>query len=274
VPDVSNEKKILQAIGSTLARRAHDRAVAATQLLDDVFRSYGRIHRTESDLRAGERVLNHERDVLNRLARATGLGFALYLGNRRIATANPPDAPAGAEVGGYADATLVDACLRRRELFRGLTAQHGRHHLVVCRPIFPTEDADTIGPIGMIEAFLDEEAFQEAIVTTAQLESGVASLDESEHASEFAEIMHFIDDVARRLQLLALNGNIIAAQAGEHGSAFRVVCRELGSLATQAKEAGSDVRQLMVAMGLQEAEPDELLAAVGNDAGVDDPADS
>lgn len=273
MPDVSNDSKILQAIGSTLARRAHDRAVAATQLLDDIFRSYGRIHRTESDLRAGDRVLNHEREVLNRLARATGLGFALYLGNRRIATANPPDAPASAEVGGYADATLVDACLRRGELFRGLTAQHGRHHLVVCRPIFPSDDADTIGPVGMIEAFLDEEAFQEAILTTAQLESGVASLDEAEHAAEFVAIRHFIDDVARRLQLLALNGNIIAAQAGEHGSAFRVVCRELGSLATQAKDAGAEFRQLMVAMGLEEAAPDDILSAVTEEAEGGDPTD-
>jgi methyl-accepting chemotaxis protein len=70
-------------------------------------------------------------------------------------------------------------------------------------------------------------------------------------ADRMESVMHFIDDVARRLQLLALNGNIIAAQAGEHGRAFRVVCRELGSLADQAKNHGQDVRKLIQAMGLE-----------------------
>ncbi len=65
-----------------------------------------------------------------------------------------------------------------------------------------------------------------------------------------ASVMLFIDDVARRLQLLALNGNIIAAQAGDHGRAFRVVCRELSSLATQAKEAVAEVRKLTEDIGL------------------------
>ena len=74
-----------------------------------------------------------------------------------------------------------------------------------------------------------------------------------------ADIRAFIDDVARRLQLLALNGNIIAAQAGEHGRAFRVVCRELGALADQAKSAGSEVRELVSAMGLETEEEDENL---------------
>ena len=69
-------------------------------------------------------------------------------------------------------------------------------------------------------------------------------------------IISFIDDIARRLQLLALNGNIIAAQAGDHGRSFRVVCRELGALADQAKGTAGDVRKLVVAMGLETASDD------------------
>jgi methyl-accepting chemotaxis protein len=65
-------------------------------------------------------------------------------------------------------------------------------------------------------------------------------------------VTRFIDDVARRLQLLALNGNIIAAQAGDHGRAFRVVCRELSSLADQSKDAVADVRRLSEEMGLRQ----------------------
>jgi len=63
-------------------------------------------------------------------------------------------------------------------------------------------------------------------------------------ADQVEAILRFIDDVARRLQLLALNGNIIAAQAGDHGRAFRVVCRELSSLADQAKDTVAEVREL------------------------------
>src|SRR5690606_13517519 len=75
-----------------------------------------------------------------------------------------------------------------------------------------------------------------------------------EQSDRMESVMHFVDDVARRLQLLALNGNIIAAQAGEHGRAFRVVCRELGSLADQSKNTGNEVRKLIQAMGLERSE--------------------
>ena len=51
---------------------------------------------------------------------------------------------------------------------------------------------------------------------------------------------------------MSLNGNIIAAQAGEHGRAFRVVCSELGGLADQSKGTAAEVRKLIAAMGLEE----------------------
>ncbi|MCA9712624.1 MAG: c-type cytochrome, partial [Myxococcales bacterium] len=47
-------------------------------------------------------------------SRATSLGVSLYLGNRRIASASVLDAGDAMEVGGFADATVVDA-LRRGE---------------------------------------------------------------------------------------------------------------------------------------------------------------
>nr|WP_255216731.1 methyl-accepting chemotaxis protein [Pseudenhygromyxa sp. WMMC2535] len=106
----------------------------------------------------------------------------------------------------------------------------------------------------MIEAFQDKEAYFDLLAAAAR--SGVEDqvADVEERADGMESIIHFIDDVARRLQLLALNGNIIAAQAGEHGRAFRVVCRELGSLADQAKQTGSEVRKLIQAMGLERTE--------------------
>ena len=75
--------------------------------------------------------------------------------------------------------------------------------------------------------------------------------------------MVFIDDVARRLQLLALNGNILAAQAGDHGRAFRVVCRELSSLADQAKGAVAEVRSVTEEMGLRPVTEDHDVEDTG-----------
>src|SRR5690606_37714062 len=74
----------------------------------------------------------------------------------------------------------------------------------------------------------------------------------------------FLDDVARRLQLLALNGNIIAAQAGEHGRAFRVVCRELSTLAERSRTKVTDVRKVLQSLAVDEAD--------AADRGGDEPA--
>src|SRR5690606_25312334 len=91
-----------------------------------------------------------------------------------------------------------------------------------------------------------------------------------EQSDRMESVMHFIDDVARRLQLLALNGNIIAAQAGDHGRAFRVVCRERSSLAEQSKDAVADVRRLTEDMGLAVGKP----ASSPGDAPANDAADA
>ena len=149
------------------------------------------------------------------------------------------------EIGGYADASLVETVLRRREPFRGMLESGGRRVLVACRPIFGPQ-AEEYGALGMIEAFQDLHSFYEVAAASLR-ESGMGLTGHSqrqEQADRIGSVMEFIDDVSRRLQLLALNGNIIAAQAGDHGRAFRVVCRELSSLADQSKDAVAEVRKL------------------------------
>src|SRR5690606_38675058 len=139
------------------------------------------------------------------------------------------------------------------EVYKGTVEYRDREYLTVCRPLHASGGSD-YAPVGMIEAFQDKEAYFDLLAAAAR--SGVEDqvADVEERADGMESIIHFIDDVARRLQLLALNGNIIAAQAGEHGRAFRVVCRELGSLADQAKNHGQDVRKLIQAMGLERSE--------------------
>ena len=243
--------EVIDSLWPLVTRRVAERATAAVDLVEELLRGYGRIQRREHELRAGDRVLNNDRELLPRVSRATSLGLSIYLGNRRIASFAVLDAGSAHEIGGYADAKLVDKVLRGRETFRGELDIAGRRHVVACRPLVAGGASEDYGALGMIEAYQDLEAFQEVLATA--LREGLAGSGQSateQQADRMEAVMLFIDDVARRLQLLALNGNIIAAQAGDHGRAFRVVCRELSSLADQSKDAVAEVRKLTLEMGM------------------------
>lgn len=249
--DVSSE--IYQAVREVITRRSYDRAMSATALAERLLHNEGAIVRQDDEILVGERAMSKDRELLARLAQSTGLGFAIYAGNRRIAVATVLDAGTPPELGEFAHGELVDRVLRRREVYKGTVEYRDREYLTVCRPLHASGGTD-FAPVGMVEAFQDKEAYFDLLAAAAR--SGVENqvADVEERADGMESIIHFIDDVARRLQLLALNGNIIASQAGEHGRAFRVVCRELGSLADQAKVTGSEVRKLIQAMGLERNE--------------------
>lgn len=248
--DISIDQ-IIDTLWPLFTQRISERAATTVEMAEQLLHGLGRVHRDGQELKAGDRVLNEDRDLLSRVGRATGLGLSLYLGNRRVASFSPIDAGPAHELGGYADAQLVDVVLRRRETFRGQLELAGRPHIVACRPLVVPGGHEEYGTLGMIEAFHDlsarRHAMQNALSEGLGQQAGSAT---EEQGDRMASVMLFIDDVARRLQLLALNGNIIAAQAGDHGRAFRVVCRELSSLATQAKEAVAEVRKLTEDIGL------------------------
>jgi hypothetical protein len=253
------DSQVYEAVWQVIARRMSERETAALELLDELVHTDGQLRRRDQELVAGERVLNGDREILPRVARATSLGFNLYLGNRRIASSSVADAGDAMEVGGFADALVVDTVLRRREVFRGTIDIGGHRFLVASRPLYTTDKPDEYGPLGMLEAFQDIDAFREMLLTSLHEGGRTETRGQLElQADRMESVMHFIDDVARRLQLLALNGNIIAAQAGDHGRAFRVVCRELSSLAEQSKEAVAEVRKLTAAMGLDGSATAEL----------------
>lgn len=248
--------EIQKAIWPVLSQRLTERAVSAVDLLEELLRGSGQIRRRDHELLAGERVLNGDRDLLSRVSRATGLGLSLYLGNRRVASFSTLSAGAAHDLGGFADAQLVETVLRKGEAFRGVLELEGRPHVVASRPLL-AGSGDDYGAIGMIEAFQDTDVLRTELATA--LEDGIHAADHTateQQADRMEAVMVFIDDVARRLQLLALNGNILAAQAGDHGRAFRVVCRELSSLADQAKNAVAEVRSLTEEMGLRPASAD------------------
>ncbi|MEM6294439.1 MAG: methyl-accepting chemotaxis protein [Myxococcota bacterium] len=262
-------QEILDALWPVITQRIADRASAAVDLLEEMLRAEGGIRRHDHELRAGDRVLNGDRDLLARVSKATGLGLSLYLGNRRVASFSTLMAGASADLGGYADAQLVETVLRKGEAYRGTLVVDGRRHIVASRPLLAGGGGtEEYGAIGMIEAFQDVEGLLSTLSSSLEerLQTSERSATEQQ-ADRMEAVMVFIDDVARRLQLLALNGNILAAQAGDHGRAFRVVCRELSSLADQAKGAVAEVRSLTDEMGLR---PDEIEpeARVSSDASV------
>jgi hypothetical protein len=248
---MTTESQIFNAVWAVIRRRVLDRGGPASELCEHVIRRTGRLHRVEGRLHAGDVALDQDATILPLLSRAISLGVSLYHGNRRIASVSAVGTGKPGEIGGYADAELVDVVLRRREIFKGALKRAGLVYLVTARPLFLTESPEDTAPIGMIEVFQGEQAFYESLVTAAGIGVEQRTAAQEEAADGMEAVIHFLDDVARRLQLLALNGNIIAAQAGEQGRAFRVVCRELGTLADRAKGTVTDVRKLIHAMGLE-----------------------
>ncbi|MCB9701743.1 MAG: hypothetical protein H6711_07625 [Myxococcales bacterium] len=247
--EVTSGNEAIDAIWSVLRRRILERGVAATELCARMLHELGPLSRHEGELRAGNQRLNGDERHLAPIARATSLGFALYLGNRRIAATSILDAGRAPPIDAFADAELVDVVLRRREVYKGTLVRGDASYLVVARPLMASEHAGDNTPVGMIEAFQDERAYYEILAVAAKQRAAARDLEQDAWADGMTSVGDFLDDVARRLQLLALNGNIIAAQAGEHGRAFRVVCRELGTLADRARATVTDVRKLLLAMG-------------------------
>ncbi|MEZ4454045.1 MAG: methyl-accepting chemotaxis protein [Nannocystaceae bacterium] len=104
---------------------------------------------------------------------------------------------------------------------------------------------------------------RELLAVSAKRKEALHSRETEVWSSRSSGIGDFLDDVARRLQLLALNGNIIAAQAGEHGRAFRVVCRELSTLAERSRTKVTDVRKVLQGMASDEEHGEPSDAGVG-----------
>ena len=55
-----------------------------------------------------------------------------------------------------------------------------------------------------------------------------------------------VEEITRKIELLALNASVEAARAGEHGKGFAVVAAEVSKLAELSKEAASAIQQSSV----------------------------
>lgn len=221
---------------------------AAVLLAEQLLHSLGPLRHHQGELWAGRHSLHHDQDLLLRLAQATGLGYALYFDHRCIAAVGPGQSRAELDelkkwIGQHASHELSNLVLHEAKVFAGPLYFEQVERIAVVRPLFRSTSPDRNEvPLGMLEVFQSEHFFQQSLL------GSLASSEHSDRSQLFdviEPIRQFLDDLARRLQLLALNGNIIAAQAGEQGRAFRVVCQELGALAQRAKSTSQDVHTLV-----------------------------
>ena len=67
----------------------------------------------------------------------------------------------------------------------------------------------------------------------------------SEQSQAIGEIIATVNDLAEQSNLLAVNAAIEAAKAGEQGKGFGVVAQEIRSLASQSKQATTQVRGIL-----------------------------
>lgn len=83
--------------------------------------------------------------------------------------------------------------------------------------------------------------------------------DLSEKSEAVGKIAALIDEISDQTSLLALNAEIIAAQAGEHGRAFSVVAQEVKELASRTAKSAREITGLI--RGVQ-AETADAVATV------------
>lgn len=87
---------------------------------------------------------------------------------------------------------------------------------------------------------------QQVVNRVKNSESSMSAL--SGTSAQITEVMNFIEDIAWKTNLLALNASIEAARAGEVGKGFAVVAQEVKSLADQTSGATKQISDKILAM--------------------------
>ncbi len=94
------------------------------------------------------------------------------------------------------------------------------------------------------------------------IESGRAVTDTVAAMHKIADRIGFIEDIAYKTNLLALNASIEAARAGEHGKGFAVVASEVRKLAENSQVAAREISTLSKSSVSQAEHAGALLAVL------------
>lgn len=81
----------------------------------------------------------------------------------------------------------------------------------------------------------------------------------NENSNKIEEATEFIQSIAKKTNLLALNASIEAARAGEHGKGFAVVANEIRALSDQSKEATELISKITLELKEDNKEVNETL---------------
>jgi methyl-accepting chemotaxis protein len=92
---------------------------------------------------------------------------------------------------------------------------------------------------------LEDTVNQMANIKKTQVTSSQIVSELDEHSARISEIITAIMEVADQTKLLALNANIEAARAGDHGRGFSVVAQEVGKLAEETSSSGQSISKLL-----------------------------
>lgn len=106
-----------------------------------------------------------------------------------------------------------------------------------------TEEASTMGVSAMEKTTSGMARIRGAVEETARTLEKLGGRSE-----EIGKIVTFIDDIAGRTKLLALNAAILSAQAGEKGKGFSVVAEEMKELAQKTAFSTREIATLIDAV--------------------------
>jgi len=90
-----------------------------------------------------------------------------------------------------------------------------------------------------------EQTEQTAARVAEDARKGVQSVQRTAHSmKEISDKIGIVDEITRKIDLLALNASVEAARAGEHGKGFAVVASEVSKLAELSKQAAAEILRL------------------------------
>lgn len=93
----------------------------------------------------------------------------------------------------------------------------------------------------------------EVLSATANLNQSVINTIDTmnklkQESAKISEITIIITEIAQKIKLVSLNASIQAASAGQHGTSFKVVAEEIGSLAIQSTNAVNEISNMILSI--------------------------